>query len=80
MKIRALFKKYWGYILAFVSSIVVSILIMMVGILISEPLPRWLGGDEILAVYGSGGRDHKGDTGYLYVVRGRITNKVFDFK
>ena len=32
----------------FVSSIVVSILIMMVGILISEPLPRWLGGDEIL--------------------------------
>ncbi len=39
-----------------------------------------LGGDEILAVYGSGGRDHEGDTGYLYVVRGRITNKVFDFK
>lgn len=39
-----------------------------------------LGGDEILAVYGSGGKDHEGDTGYLYVVRGRITNKVFDFK
>ena len=39
-----------------------------------------LGGDEILAVYGSGGRDHEGDTGYLYVVRGRITNNVFDFK
>lgn len=39
-----------------------------------------LGGDDILAVYGSGGRDHEGDTGYLYVVRGRITNKVFDFK
>lgn len=39
-----------------------------------------LGGDEILAVYGSGGRDHEGDTGYLYAVRGRITNKVFDFK
>ncbi len=39
-----------------------------------------LGGDEFLAVYGSGGRDHEGDTGYLYVVRGRVTNKVFDFK
>lgn len=39
-----------------------------------------LGGDDILAVYGSGGKDHEEDTGYLYVVRGRITNKVFDFK
>ena len=39
-----------------------------------------LGGDDILAVYGSGGKGHEEDTGYLYVVRGRITNKVFDFK
>lgn len=39
-----------------------------------------LGGDEVLAVYGSGGKGYEGDTGYLYVVRGRITNKVFDFK
>lgn len=39
-----------------------------------------LGGDEILAVYGSGGKDHEEDTGYLYVVRGRITNRVFDFR
>lgn len=39
-----------------------------------------LGGDEILAVYGSGGKDHEGDTGYLYVVRGRIVNTLFDFK
>ena len=51
----------------------------------SKACAKWnslcpLGGDEILAVYGSGGRDHEGDTGYLYVVRGRITNKVFDFK
>lgn len=51
----------------------------------TEACAKWnslcpLGGDDILAVYGSGGRDHEGDTGYLYVVRGRITNKVFDFK
>lgn len=39
-----------------------------------------LGSDEILAVYGSGGKDHEGDTGYLYVVRGRIVNTLFDFK
>lgn len=39
-----------------------------------------LGGDEILAVYGSGGKDHERDTGYLYVVRGRIVNTLFDFK
>ena len=33
MKIRALFKKYWGYILAFVSSIVViSILFYLQGV------------------------------------------------
>lgn len=39
-----------------------------------------LGGDEILAVYGSGGKDHEGDTGYLYVVRGRITTSTIDLK
>lgn len=39
-----------------------------------------LGGDEILAVYGSGGSGHEGDTGFLYVVKGRITTSALDMK
>ncbi len=39
-----------------------------------------LGGDEILAVYSSGGEGHEGDTGFLYVVKGRVTTTSLDLK
>lgn len=37
----------------FLTSLIVSIVIMVIGILISNPLPRWLGGEEALWADGS---------------------------
>ena len=39
-----------------------------------------LGGDELLAVYSTGGAGHEDSNGFLYVVKGRVTTTSLDLK